>query len=80
MFRDIVFQVTVHVVENQGQGFLVDDYFVESEDVLVVELFHETYFAHRTGWCAFGLGEGDFFQGDELVGCLVEAFVDLSIG
>ena len=75
----VLFEIFIHVFENQHQLVLGVDDVVQGQDVFVLELFHERDFADGGARCAFFGIEMDFFEGDKFAGLAVAAFENLGV-
>ena len=75
----VLFQVFVHVLEDEHEFVLGVDDVVEGNDVFVFEFFHQGDLADGGRGGAFFGVEVDFFEGDELAGLAVAAFEDLGL-
>lgn len=78
----VLFQVHVHVLEDEHHCVLCVYNVVKTYDVWMFEFFHERYFTNCGGGCAFVLVEMNFFESDYLVTCWATYFslVNGSIG
>ena len=70
----VLFEVLVHVFEDEHEFVFGVDDIVQGDDVLVLELFHEGDFADGGARGAFFAVEVDFFERDEFAGLAVTAF------
>ena len=71
------FEVLVHIFEDEHEFVFGVDDVVEGDDVVVLELLHQGYFADGGAGGAFFAVEVDFFEGDELAGLAIAAFENL---
>ena len=73
----VFFKVFVHVFEDEHEFVLGVDDIVERDDVFVLELFHEGYFADGGAGSAFFAVEVNFFQSDQFASLSIASFEDL---
>jgi hypothetical protein len=73
----ILLKIAIHELENEHEFVFGVYHIVESNDILVLEFFHEGDLADGGRRGAFFRVEMDFLKGYELAGLTVAAFEDL---